>query len=215
MSAAGFSHVLSQALLRLQQEYFNSLQKYSDSIYPSRIGPNLSWGGWTGYLWNSFDTFGWSFRWAKGAKKFEHQVWEGWSGSLWTSVRCLAPRPQFIHTSICNHLLMWLSPTDLALWDSSGWYKILLLLWPGTWVCIHQRHHYALAWKVNALARTGAEKCVCWGKVSRWCQRWEKQRWISAQAGAHLPDLLGSGSYIRKMAMAFQFPWVCSDIGEE
>lgn len=75
-------------------------------------------------------------------------------------------------------------------------------------------HCWALSWKVSVLARgTGAEKHVHWRKILWWCWGWERQRWVSVWAGAQLPGLLGLGSSVIKMAVAFQFPSICIDLG--
>lgn len=54
---------------------------------------------------------------------------------------------------------------------------------------------------------------MCWRKVLWWCWWWVQQRWVSVWAGAWLPGVLGLGSFIIKMAIAFQFPGTCIDLG--
>lgn len=81
-------------------------------------------------------------------------------------------------------------------------------------MCIHQRHHWALSQKMGVLARvTGAEKCVCWRKLLWWCWWWDQQMWASVQAGPQLPVLLDLETSIIKMAIAFQFQDVYTDLG--
>lgn len=110
---------------------------------------------------------------------------------------------ELLHPSVGVVKPCW--PGTLGPLHSSRWYKVLLLLWPGAQVCIHQRHQ-----KVSVLARgTGSEKCVPWRKVLWWCWRWGQPGWVSVRAGAHLPGLLGLGSSTIKMAIAFQFPGIC------
>lgn len=81
-------------------------------------------------------------------------------------------------------------------------------------MCIHQRHHWALSQKMGVLARvTGAEKRVCWRKLLWWCWWWDQQMWASVQAGPQLPVLLDLETSIIKMAIAFQFQDVYTDLG--
>lgn len=249
MSAAGFSHLLLHPLLRLQQEYFNLLEKDLESIFPSHIGPNLSWSSCTGYLWNWFNTLCFpcdrpsdkprvqrnlSIRCGEGKAGAHGPVLGVWYllgqssrknvkwrvfFPLWNCpgpgehLGATAHPHEHLHPSVGVVEPCWPGASGPS--HGSGRYKVLLLLWPGMQVCIHQRHRWALSWKASVLARgAGAENRECWKQVLWWCWWWEQQRWVSVWAGAQLPVLLGLGSSVIKMAMAFQFPGICIGLGK-